>query len=469
MSNNFTEQYQKIDIDLKVDFLTKLLEKDTDLQEQFLQFVQGNRLDEIAGVQIEEVSEEICDRLSKIDIEVEMEDYCGHHRGHFYYDDNFSDKAEEILTNVMHPFYDQALYYLHRGNSLDGTRTILGMYELPLVELPYIDDDAFFVFGDDLEGHVADKANHYFKKFSIEISKTVISFDDKKRLTNLLIERYMQFLEAYPLEGVESFFLSIVDEPDIAEYVLEKLKESELVYESCIAPVLLTISNLTKNSELFLEVGEEFYLENREVALQLLAKYSETKNHEAFAKIAMNILEKKSDKAYASYIMENIDKERYPKVYIQALKNYIKSEHSILHYKKLREAIELSERLAFIQNFKIYPSFQANLLSMEGQYEEILNLAKTKKCSYEFPSIISLVIKIYPDDSFELIKACCEKGLSSEGRGRDTYQEMAKNLKLMLNIPEKREALKSYIWDRLYNHQPRLPALRDELNKAGLL
>ena len=61
----------------------------------------------------------------------------------------------------------------------------------------------------------------------------------------------------------------------------------------------------------------------------------------------------------------------------------------------------------------------------------------------------------------------CNQALVEHGRGRGTYQTMTEWLKIIQNIQAVHVDLIEYISKKLYNHQPRLPALRDELKRGG--
>jgi hypothetical protein len=52
-------------------------------------------------------------------------------------------------------------------------------------------------------------------------------------------------------------------------------------------------------------------------------------------------------------------------------------------------------------------------------------------------------------------------------RGRHVYERIVKYLKLAARVPGKQEEVKR-LAETLYNWTPRLPALREELRKAGM-
>jgi hypothetical protein len=69
-------------------------------------------------------------------------------------------------------------------------------------------------------------------------------------------------------------------------------------------------------------------------------------------------------------------------------------------------------------------------------------------------------------ESFRLLKDKCLKTATNE-RGRPAYQRIIDYLKVANEIPKKHTEIKQLV-DNLYNWNPRLPALREELRVAGL-
>ncbi len=376
MKNNFTEKYNQTEKSKKLSFLNQLLEKDSNLQQQFLEFIKGRTVDEIIGVDI-----------------------------------------EDIRTRI---YLDLAVYYF---------------------------------------------VSVYPRKFSAQLDKMVLSVESKKMLIELLFKRHK--LMGYNLNHFQPFIISLVDEREIAEYLLEILEENSL-YSVHLALVLLQIATLLKDDRLFLKVANEFYLEDEEVGHQLLNRHKTKQDKAEFANVAGMLLEK-NGKKYSLYIIENLDKEDYKTVYVKALKSYVGIEYSMKHYKILREYLSQSERLEFIDKFKngysTSVAFYIDVLELKKEYASILDFARTSDI-YELPKVLKPIASIYSDEVFEIIQKNCDKLVKE--RGRSSYARASKLLSLMLGVKEKEEALKLYV-NKLYNHKPVLPALRDELKRYGVV
>ena len=113
-----------------------------------------------------------------------------------------------------------------------------------------------------------------------------------------------------------------------------------------------------------------------------------------------------------------------------------------------------------------------DILKTEKRFEEILSIAKEIKYGDyrdDFIPAIDAIKNIYPKEVLEIVKNYCSEALNYPGRDRATYQHLVKVLSKVINEPEIGPSLKEYIYNNLYNHKPRLPALRDELKKRKLI
>ena len=466
MKNSFKEKYKQIEKSKKLDFLEQLLLKDSDLQKQFIEFSsdKNSNLDNITAINIDKVRDELWNELSMIDIENELDG-----RYYDYYDDE--GMGDTILEPIFEPFVNRALSFVDKGNYLDAFRSILAIYELKLVETPDIEDDEYFVFGENIESYIEDYISSSMVSFNSKMEHKVLSVEMVNLLITLFFERYLKYEndeECYDIAEFNLFFKHIIDKPENAKYLLKKLKEFKLDKFEDSANIILHCADIIDDNKLYLKVADEFFMYDKQVALKLQKRYKSLNMDEKLAEISLMLLEKEDSADYALFVIENIDKEIYEGLYIIALQIYITAEYSFKHYLLLREYFDEDERLEFIKAFesKYDEPFYIQLLEVEKQYKTILNFVKKNRDSYYLDKLIKPIITIYPDEVFNIIKALSDKLV--KGRGRDSYARACNLLQLLLDMPTKKEELKSYI-NELYNHKPRLPALRDELNKARLL
>jgi len=469
MQKDFMESYSDIDKSKKLNFLKQLLLKDSNLQQQFLQFTadKNSDLDSITAVNIEELRDEIWGEIAAIDPDSEVECSC------YYNHYENEELADELLTAIFNPYTLKAIDFVHKGNYLDAFRIVLAIYELRLIETPEIDDDNYFVFNDDLKSYIDAFVFSYISTLNEELEKRVLSAEMVHLLQELFFERYVkseqdnEYEVAYNISHFKRFFEHIIDKAENARTLLENIHKYNV---GGAENIVLHIADILEDTALYIKVANDSFMYNSEVALKLQKKYKQLNRQSELARVSQILLEKEEHhkEEYALFVIENIDKVTYEALYITALEVYIASEHSMLHYKILREYLDTEKRLAFIKSFKtIYNKlFYVQLLESEEQYATILEFVAKNRHSYDLHVIIKPIVTIYPNEVFDILKSESDKQIKE--RGRSSYARASQLLQLMLVVPEKRVALNAYV-DKLYNHQPRLPALRDELGKAGLL
>lgn len=464
---NFLKNYKTIETDKKLNFLEQLLQKDSYLQKQFLQFIKKEDLDEIAVVDIDNLTKEMCDKISSIDttdIVEGSEYYCQYDS--YYNDDEIY--PNDILEDILDLYFSESAEYLQKGNMIDAFRVLLAIYELTIVPMPDIEDD-YCIFDGGLEDYISDVALDYCDKFSENIKAIVLSYDSKKALIDLLMHRYFLSEESYHLSAFESILETLIDQKDIANYLFSLIEKYSL-YTGDTSLILLNIAEVIKDDELFLRTANSFAM-LKGVALKLLEKYKNINDEVEFARVAKTLLESDDYYAYSEYIAKHINKVTYEELYIKALKIEISKffydyKPRLDYYKLLRDYLSIDKRLKFIENFRKEDIFYISLLNVENQHEKILNFVQKLEHAYNLKELVVPIITIYPDEVFEMIKKQSDKLVNA--RGRKSYQEACELLKLMQNVKEKKDELKIYV-NKLYNHQPRLPALRDELVRAKLM
>ncbi|NEW60334.1 hypothetical protein GSY74_03475, partial [Sulfurovum sp. bin170] len=114
MKENFTERYKNIENSKKLFFLEQLLQKNSNLQKQFFEFTKKRSVDEIAGVDIEDIRTRIYNELMEIDVEDMFDE------SRFPSDPRYTDLDGSVLIEeVITPYYNEVIDYIKIGNSLD--------------------------------------------------------------------------------------------------------------------------------------------------------------------------------------------------------------------------------------------------------------------------------------------------------------------------------------------------------------
>lgn len=472
-SRDFKTIYPEIDSEKKLDFLEQLLLKDSHLQQQFIEFARdrGRSLDALTAVDIDAVRDELWSDISAINVDDEMENGCYFD---YYYDDDGT-TGDTILEKIFDPFVNTALSFVDKGNYLDAFRSLLAVYELRLIETPDVQDDNYFVFGEAIEEYIDDHVSTALSSFDAHMQHKVLSVEAVREMIDCFFERYGHFSESdnakeghYNIAHFTAIFEHFIDKPETARYLLDKLRLHSMDRHIESANIVLHCAECMEDDALYLDTANAFFMDDKNVALRLQRKYHEMGMSDELARVSRILLEKRDNADYALFVIEHIDREAFTSLYVDALKIYTQAERSFEHYQLLREYLTAEERLTFIEsmNDRFSEMFYILLLEREKAYRSILDYVEGRRDSHRLEAMVKPILFIYPEKVFAIIKTQCNRLI--ERRGRSAYAEASRLLHVIAPVPETQEALQSYV-RTLYNHQPRLPALRDELRKVGLV
>jgi hypothetical protein len=477
ITDSFNDCYINTDTLVKLNFLTQLLKKDTDLQNQFVKFTEKKYDDSktIFYVEIDKIAENVRDKLSCIDFD-DIADSYNPYDGGYYDDEGNIDEAYEAIRNVLNPFVNEAINYIRKGNLIDGINVVLGLYE-GIQNLPEINNNEYEIFYNDYDDEVFTLFLEVFDTILKAIEQIIKSEEQIKEVFDVIFERFNLFLDKndslmdseiiYEMDAFEGLFKILLINKETAHYLFSLIQENDLECFS-MAFVLLKIAEITENESLWIENAETYAELNSSIIMQLMEKYKSKDDTENFNRISKLAFEKFPE-IVSSYLIENLDKEKQENLYVQALKYYTIYKQSITHYYLLRNYFTEEQKITFVDNLntEYKDAFYISLLEIEVRYADILNFAieKEKLSKYfDFNIVLKPILNIYPNVCFRMIKNNCDNYLKSLEKNRKTYSKMAEILKLMIQIKTMQTESKEYITS-LYNHKPNLPALRDEFRK----
>lgn len=98
-------------------------------------------------------------------------------------------------------------------------------------------------------------------------------------------------------------------------------------------------------------------------------------------------------------------------------------------------------------------------------YDRILQLVHSQPDSWDFNEIISPILGIYPKECLVVLQHKILQSLEKE-RGRSSYRSIVSWIVLLRKIPAASEKAHEIIM-MAYHHKPNLPALKDEMKRAG--
>ena len=477
-NEEFENSFAKAKTGKKLKFLKQLLDRDMDLQQQFIEFTKdvSENLDNIVGKKIDVVKNQIHNELSSLDFDNIENEYENNHYGDYWNDEGLYDFADEMIQDVFTPYIDQAANYLKKGNLLDGIRINLGIYE-GAQNLPELDNDDYCIFDGEYNASVQHILKESINNIALAMNEIVKSDEATLQIIDLIFKR----IKAYDVENdddedgiyynikdFEKLFQALVVNKKTATYLYKQIKNNNSE-NSGASYIILNIAEILNDETLWINTAETFSSNDKEITRRLIEKYKSKKLEKDFIRIAKMAFDNWPND-FDLYLINNLNKKQETGLYINALKNYVRDKHKIKYYEILRHYLTDIEKFRLVNEFKDSHNqvFYVQLLETEKRYQEILDCAEQNKDSYDFDKLIIPILNIYPSECFTLIVNNNNTAMDSYGRNRKTYQSMIKTLRLLKQITSKKEESVLFL-NKLYNHKPNLPALKDEMRQANLV
>lgn len=271
-------------------------------------------------------------------------------------------------------------------------------------------------------------------------------------------------LSVSELDYIEPVLITLVERSDSPEEISHMMFSHQIDQE--ILPVFsLLLSKLAGNQEKWLQTALNLYQKSETVARELLLFYREN-DLAAFISLAKEVFKTPSS-SWADFLAPYIKADMDQALYVSVFLTLLQSEQKLDYYKKIREYLSEGEYQSLINNIQYNTDFMVELYVFDGQHEKIKSLIETRSNLWNFSQLIEPLLIIYPDYCFQKIKNMTEKALNTE-RGRSIYKEIARWLVLAKKIPGQQHNTMQLIINT-YNYKPNLPALKDEMRKAGVI
>ncbi len=479
LKEEFTGSFEKETTGKKLKFLKQLLNRDVNLQQQFIEFTKdaAENLDNIVGEKIDVVKNKIHNELSSLDFDNIEDNYEYNHYDNYWNEEGLYDFAAEMIQEVFSSYVNQAANYIKKGNLLDVIRITLGIYE-GSQNLPELDNDDYCLFDGEYNTNVWDILKKSINNIAFKIDEIVKSDETVIQIIDLTFER-IKIYDAenndddenrifYNIKDFEKLFQSLVINKTTAIYLLKQIQNNKFeIYEASY--IILNLAEILNDETLWIKTAETFSKNDEKIAGKLIEKYKSKENEKDFIRTAKMAFHNWPNN-FDLYLINNLDKAKQENLYVDALRNYVRNKHKIKYYEILRHYLTDNEKVGFVNDFKndYNNVFYVQLLETEKRYKEILDCAERNKNSYDFDKLITPILNVYPSECFTYIINKNNETLNSYGRNRKTYQSMIKTLRLLKQIISKKEESVLFL-NKLYNHKPNLPALKDEMRKANLV
>lgn len=473
-TEEFVSSFSHTENAIKVEFLRQLLLKDPLLQSQFMKFKENTPGKQVinTGVDIEEIKNDVYRQLSSMEFDHFVEEYDPYDDG-FYDEEGYIDEANESLGYLYEEYIKNSIGLVQKGNIVEAAMIVCGLIE-GSQNLPDPQDN-YNIFDGDFNYYVNEKLRESLAGFASEVRKAILSDENIFSAIRVMFQRY-RVNKSQPndavfnyLKELEELLIALIKNEKIAVFLSDQIDTAD-VDRASIVYVKLKIAEVSENEELWIKIAEEFASSDGNICMQLLEKYKSESGKMNFRRVAKAAFDA-WPYDFDQYIIDHLDKNGDDSLYVMALKHYTRRQQSIKHYKELKNYMDDKEKDEFINQVKgsHHEVFYVKMLEAESRFSEILVYVRDRLLiTWSFSEIIIPIINVYPDDCFEMFVKKCNQALNAPKRNRDTYLQMVSWLKLMKKIVSKQNETQKFI-ESLYHHKPNLPALKDEMKKAGLM
>jgi len=466
---NFDGIFNNSSENIKLKFLEEKIRYNLSLQEEFLAYLKAERspVTPVSSVNFNQlvyrIREKYKNLFEKVDIEnPDWDNYVPPHSGYIEEWETYQLASEQEFEQIFEDFGSNVVDKIISHAFDEVLAMLIGLYEAAQnAEIP--DDIGSF---SDVNEFLLEEHGIVMNTLVDKIKLSAIS-GKSSRDTIPLFLNYCAF--EYPGNPLfpsyfEPLLLAFAEKSDQPVLLLEITRQSEVTLQS-LPLLLLLLLKKSGNMPEWLRVARLYYRENIAVAKELLDNYF-TANKPAFIETARELFptnKREWSEFLQRYLTPDFDRNLFVQVFFQ-----LTVFHSSLEYyykiQRLLSAQEFELLLTMVHGNK---PFLARLLAENKRYDEIKLLVENFPGNHEYLDIIKPILTVYPAFCLENIKTRVTQILVNE-RGRHIYERIASWLKGFKTIPGF-DAEKYLFIQQTYNHKPNLPALKDEMRRAGLV
>jgi len=440
----------------KLEFLDELLTNDDKIKEKLISHLalEEKVFEEYKDKDLDSVVEEMFELFNSADLELYIESMECNNNGYYggYYEEDISSELCEDLFLEIEKEID---IYLQKDDFFQVVFVLLASYKA--IELgPDIEDDFGLIY--DYKEILSEYHSYLLSKYSDRLYKIEITNEEKIKLIEFLLDNSDSKKE---LKRFDKVFSNLIKTEDIANSISDRILEFHIDMQ-------LKILTLLEDDEQYIQSAKKFYKEDSSVAKKLLQKLNHLSLYEQYEEIAKECFEK-SQWFFIKDIFDIITYDKSPEFYLILLRYKVLNELDLKNYITYKEYLnedEIKELQDEICNNNDQ-DYCIKILEYEKKYDTILELAKNYKG--ELAKYINPIKKHFPKECLEVIIKECNSLITSYNRNRDSYKQIARLLNIMTDVDTIGEDINLYIKSTLINRKPNLPALKDELMKAGLI
>jgi hypothetical protein len=466
---DFEKLYQNTSDSVKLKFLDALIIQNRPMQVEFTNYTRGMEnapkvltYSDFIKI-ISETESDYREEFESVDPEnPDWDNYHPPHSGYIKDWEAYQYANEQELEAFFEIFRTEALNLIIQQRPDKLAAQLIGLYEAALNA--EIEDEV---------GSFEDVSDFLLTEHNNSLEKLI----DKLRLSALpetaigsAFDLFIQYqTNEYPgnpgfAAHFEPLLLALAEKAANPARLLEILRHTDL-NNDLFPELLLQLNKKTGNADEWLSIAKRLYKQNHAVAKELLLYYFET-DKQTFADTARELFPD-NKKMWAEfllpYITPELDKDLFVQVYLK-LTDY---NRDIELYGKVRDHLSPNDFKQLLESIRWNKVFMVNILAVEELYDDIKSIVEKNNNYQDFTEIIAPILNVYPEFCFRKIEDITRNTLLYE-RSRYIYTQIASWLKLAEVIPGF-EAECQRLIQQTYTHKPNLPALKDEMRKAGLV
>ncbi len=456
--------------EIKLDFLRKALEKNEALRNQFtmlyneLKQKSPEPLPVNPGKVIADAGIKLKNELESLNFDnMDWREYVPRHSGYIEDYQAWEYFAEDHLDAIFKGWKLEITEDINRGQVVNAVCNLIGMYDACLnTVIPGSDN----VFEDLTDTLLLDHQEIMTESIDV-LGRTVMSETHAMQAIEAILNHYLENYRGMKnyLKYFESLLISLTETIKTAGSIMTYFASSDIDY-AWIPKLAVRIASFDDDPLIWRETAEEYMETDLDVAKQLLDYYW-TDDPDCFRLVGQKLFREHQAELcdyFSELLFPMFDETFYKEVlYYKTLR-----DHDIDSYAVLRDYLTEEEKIRFAGEIVFNDAFKVRVLGIEKRYPEILNLVQKEVLhTWYFTEMITPILNIYPAEVFELIRIKCDDILRNHKK-RSGYKHIAEWLELALQINGMEEQ-SSHLIHELYNRKPALPALKEEMRKAGVV
>ncbi len=466
---DFNKLYADTPDRVKLNFLGAIIQHNEKLQKEFMAFAKA-ATGETAGLTYDAFANAIKttrnlykSRFESVDTEnPDWDHYTPSHSGYIEEWEQYQEAAEQEFQEIFQGFHSEVMDLIIAQQTEELLAMLTGLYEAALdADVP--DEVGSF-----------ESVNEFLlsehKELTTAISEKLQLAAFANRKVAGAFELFFRFCsDKYPNDPhfakvFEPVLLALAGKTENTAHLLEIMTKAGI--ELSVLPELtLLLHKSSGNYQAWLKAALQMYLDSEAVARELLQHYYET-DKAAFVETAHTLFPANAN-AWAAFLEPYASPQLDKPLFVKVFSTLTIAKKDIRHYQKVKPYLDEAARIHIISKLAWEKVFLVKLLAEDGRYADIKALVEKETERWNFAELIAPILAIYPVFCFAKIKAMVENTLAGK-RGRSNYERIATWLVLAKQIPG-HEADAMYLIKTTYNHKPNLPALRDEMRRAGVV